>query len=78
MALAYLQSMCSPNPSDVEDPYIQACIDEMLGRPNPFRQPIQEPILGTILNFLRQRPHAYIHTKQKNRQNILDDEEFSL
>jgi len=79
MAFAYFQSLCSPNPSDVEDPYIQACMDEMRGCPNQFRQPIpiQNPV-GTILEFLRQTSYQRTGVSQQMNQAVLNDDYFSL
>ena len=66
MALAYFQLMCSPSPSDVEDPSIQTYMNELIGRPRPVQ---------TILEFLRQNSRQHTNNQY---QTVLHNAHVSL
>ena len=56
--------------SVVEEAYIEACVEEIMNTPNPFKKPM------TILDFLREGSQPT--TCQPQYESIMDEEKFTL
>lgn len=65
--------------SNTEEAYVEACVDEALGRPNPWLLPqaTSHSHVITILDFMQEDP--FLHTwVPSHTSSILDDPRFQL
>ena len=63
--------------SDADDAYVDASVEEALGRPNPFIISEHHHIV-TILDFMRQDHHLNPWIQQEAREQVIHDPRFSL
>lgn len=79
--LSFFERLFSTEPLTVdEDAYVDACVDEAMGRPNPFIIPIatEHHHVITIMDFMRQDPHLSPWLQQEVREQVIHDPRFSL
>ena len=63
-----------------EEAYVDACVDEAMGRPNPFILPVstEHHHVITILDFMRQDHYLNPWLQQETREQVIHDPRFSL
>jgi len=79
--LSFFERLFATEPlSDADDAYVDASVDEALGRPNPFHVQFasEHHHIVTILDFMRQDSHLNPWIQQETREQVIHDPRFSL
>ena len=79
--LSFFERLFATEPlSEADEAYIDACVDEAMGRPNPFVIPVasEHHHIVTILDFMRHDHHLNPWIQQEAREQVIHDPRFSL
>jgi hypothetical protein len=85
--LSFFETLFSSNErlTISEEAYIDACVDEALGHPNPFTTAADPMIYAnshhhviTIMDFMRNDQYLNTWLSQEPRESVIHDPRFSL